>query len=625
MGFGIMADAFGKVGEYKEKAENIAKQQKQQKQRDNTKLNSDNRLKKTTGSYVNNQQEVATAPYNFIPLPGSAVVSPLGKVLGKNVECWADNYAQFVSEQGKCSGYVDVTLTAQTPVCINCDGKFFAPNGFPVIPGSSLRGMVKNYLKIISCGTMRAGSDGVSEDFTDRHLYYRDIAGNGILSANYRRELFYIKDGHANSGESHAGFLARLENGQYVIFPAKFDPVEYENPWRDMERYANQIVAEKDYVDLHTGVMNGKKHYYRLYLENNEWPKPLTDTKDAIDDYINDKERGTTEGRSSLNLLDAEKNQSETEFASTCPEKLQHLVPCFYLANENKVIHFGYCKFYRIPYKKSIKGHVPEGLQDEKIVDFADAIFGKKDDFAGRVFFENLLSTGIKDRNMNSQNYVLASPKPTSFQLYLEQNGKSRNNGKDRYHWDSPANVNIRGYKLYWHNENIAKGVDKANITTELTPVDKGTVFAGRIRFEHLSEIELGALLRVLKLGENGCFKIGAGKALGFGSVRSNSTLYLIDENVCYSSLFAGDGWQLGEKKSEMDRYIKEFDCYMKKNISDLEKYEMIKELLKIMMNWEHKPDSNRIQYMNLDDFRQRNLLERPDEVVGMMLKKKKK
>ena len=84
--------------------------------------------------------------------------------------------------EGKHSGYIQLDIEALTPLFVggeeikdknnNVIGMdFFAPVGEKIIPGSTIRGMVKNIFKIVTCGAMRP-----VEDFNDRRLFFRCVA-----------------------------------------------------------------------------------------------------------------------------------------------------------------------------------------------------------------------------------------------------------------------------------------------------------------------------------------------------------------------------------------------------------------------------------------------------------------
>ncbi|MDD7678412.1 MAG: RAMP superfamily CRISPR-associated protein, partial [Anaerovibrio sp.] len=84
----------------------------------------------------------AEAPYNFVPLISEVVTGEIDEVS-------QTAYKEHVLAHGKNTGYIDLEITSKSPLFIGGNGeKFFAPSGKPMIPGSSIRGMVKNLFKI---------------------------------------------------------------------------------------------------------------------------------------------------------------------------------------------------------------------------------------------------------------------------------------------------------------------------------------------------------------------------------------------------------------------------------------------------------------------------------------------
>ena len=172
--------------------------------------------------------------------------------------------------------------------------------------------------------------------------------------------------------------------------------------------------------------------------------------------------------------------------------------------------------------------------------------------------------------------HVLMQPNPTSFQLYLKQD-----NDKQLLHWDSKG-ATIRGYKFYWHAKNgdgrswMANGDERKlteKVLHKIRPVLAGNRFTGKIRFKDLSDVELGALLKVFSLSskdkkEEIAFKLGQGKAIGLGSVHIDATLYLEDKKAS-GVLFEENGWKDSCTKTDMGSFIKIFEAYVeKKNLA---------------------------------------------------------
>ncbi|ETR65719.1 MAG: hypothetical protein OMM_05944 [Candidatus Magnetoglobus multicellularis str. Araruama] len=165
-------------------------------------------------------------------------------------------------------------------------------------------------------------------------------------------------------------------------------------------------------------------------------------------------------------------------------------MPCFYVKwkdnSGNERVSFGHTGMFRLAYEKTIADHIPENLKDPLKIDFAETIFGKKDKFPSRVFFEDAnLCVGQGDDILMKESTpkILSSPKPTSFQHYLVQ---SSDNIRSLNHYNS--NTAIRGNKLYWHksgydwkkNENIDN--EKETQYTKIQPVKK--VLSLQVKFD---------------------------------------------------------------------------------------------------------------------------------------------
>ena len=119
---------------------------------------------------------------------------------------------------------------------------------------------------------------------------------------------------------------------------------------------------------------------------------------------------------------------------------------------------------------------------------------------------------------------VLGEPKASWYKGYLKQ----RKDGElESYCTDD---YKIRGRKIYWMKESAdieamklslprAGKIDR--ISTEMECYNEKTNFLGRIRFENLSDEELGLLLYSLKQGDTeGLFNLGMGKPYGLGKCK---------------------------------------------------------------------------------------------------------
>jgi hypothetical protein len=99
------------------------------------------------------QNRRSQAPYNFVPLPNAVLWAPAC------ARSAAEHFDQFIEDAH--SGYIDLEITAKTPLYIRGPARkqddawdsrevrfrlepYLDPQGRPVIPGSSLRGAIRD-------------------------------------------------------------------------------------------------------------------------------------------------------------------------------------------------------------------------------------------------------------------------------------------------------------------------------------------------------------------------------------------------------------------------------------------------------------------------------------------------
>jgi len=575
----------------------------------------------------------AKAPYNFIPLNECAVK--------------AQDIPEFNKyHKDRYSGYIDLLITTKTPIYIRRDKnetEFFSiENGKPIIPGSSLRGMIRTLVEIVSFGKFNFVDK-------DRRLYYREVAGK-------RSTLKDIYSSKISNNKIKAGYLI-YDKEKYKIISCGYDR------FQDTSKEFMIEIDNNDYK-VWSGSMKGKKKNWIVKSISNSGDFIEELNGNDIKDYKSDINRNIPEY---YDILKMAKDKKVTLPNNKIVE-LPNGVPVFYVEYNdkkgNKKIAFGHTGFFRLPYELTIGDHVPKNnLKLNDITDFAEAIFGKEIKWASRVFFEDaVLEKEQNDIFMNETlPKILASPKPTAFQLYLEQPKEENTGLKELKHWDDKDAL-IRGYKLYWHREtpdneskyswkepkieinydDFIKFLKEANISldksvilssknivkdnkkiiinclyeklpieekkelkeyllwektkaqyTVIKPIKRNIKFKSRIRFENLTEEELGALLFALDLPENHYHKIGMGKPLGLGSIEIKPALSLIDRKERYTSLFKGDTWNLGIKSARKDDFKKAFEPYILRDISNNDKSNATSlwdtprlRQLKTMLNW---------------------------------------
>lgn len=603
---------------------------------------------------------MAHAPYNFVGLPDNIMASPMdvfkAAIYGEDRTASRRAFQEYLkSNDCNLSGSIELEINNITPLFIGGNkDRFFAilDDDKPIIPGSSLRGLLRNLLKIVACGGIRD-----DEDIHGRHLYYRAIMAlrNTLpwtvdLNANYRRQL-QLDDKNPAAGVK-PGFLLKDKFGDYRIYPytgkvRKILINEYENTydchinnsevaWQGTEVFCitgklgmgkdKNICSDEDYEQklAHIKAINPKnmqakvilkelgKQYIRYFdIAETRWENSYAVPESVLQGYMDDIKRN------GVDLLKYMRPVDDFDFNGIkFPEGAVSVVPCFFVSEGREVKFFGHGKSFRVPYDHSIMDAVPAALKVDRI-DFAEAIFGKKEHFAGRVFFEDAHLRGEAQFEKTAKTKPLLTPNPTSYQLYLEQ-------GAALKHWDSPA-AKIRGYKMYWHHSKAGwrddGSTENNNIAVRITPLKPGRSFYGRIRFKNLSSVELGALLAVLdiaytagNIGTNAdiVYKLGHGKSLGLGSVRIRPVLKLETDDA-YERLFEGGSWYSGQAEADMHDYIDAFREYIGQQSTAFNaSWERVIYDLCCMMDWGQTKQERweaATSYMPLEDFTARETL----------------
>ncbi len=618
---------------------------------------------------MNRSNNYARAPYNFVPLPTDkkGEYNPLP---GKTAD--HDRY-----DDKRHTGYFYVTLETITPLFVRGmltseevqAGKeakdhpgCFMVNGKPVIPGSSLRGMIRSLVEIITFGKMHFVADAL--------MLYRSVFGDDALVELYRglvteikgsRHFVYphkrLKGGYLirdSASESGWGIQPAMEPAGESFVLVNLNAITNEidrdiNPQRvnqkpqqvwvkpaSRTRYRNRVtleIAETSRIsktpfgggERATLVFSktvGRRHWYPAIFEQNTGAKPVPISRKIWQTYIDDRDmnRGIS------------------------TRKLEHEGdPLFYLVDDvGELVFFGPTMFFRLPYENSVAKLIPSELLDTNCIDYAEALFGfvpendkdTRQAYAGRVFVTSAtLDEG--QSNLYQEEFtpkILSSPKPTTFQHYLEQPKGKDTQKRELYHYGSLENgkpkARIRGQKLYWR-QNI-KGIEsvkerpeniRQNDTqhTRIQPLRAGVHFTFRVYFENLSDAELGALAWALTLGgdKDAHHMLGMGKPYGLGVVKLTPTLYLSKRRERYSQLFDTNGqWYRAEdKQDDSADFITAFKNEIEKHTGKpFEENERIQQLM-VMLHL-YTPDINKFGYMELDAFTNRPVLPKPNEVV---------
>ena len=634
------------------------------------------------------EDRTAYAPYNFIPLPEAIV--PAESLLPSHDTYYSDRF----------TGYIECTLETKSPVytrtALDLDffqrwadniqrmmqnpearetyAQFFHLDDIqrPVIPGSSLRGMVRSLVEIVGYGKVKW--------VPQTPLIFRAVGDPTSLGTYYRERFMHEDKSRYFTPKVRAGYMRHIR-GEWFIQPAKiiqnttFARIRRKDIPKNLPRWHSSKNAHRIWVRLgdyaYQKVRGGFIHvrYCPVLEAVNQPTQGYQEAVLAVSGKMNKKQREAVifppdETAELLPLTDEQiflyREQITQEQQRLLGKNgvLKDYQPVFYLIENGKVIFFGHTWLFRLPYERSPLDIVPESLRDEILIDLAESIFGsipnqkRKSGWSGRVFFTDAVCEPNQSSVWDSGVVIpkiLSSPKPTTFQHYLTQqepdpvdSGKRTRDGRikwelrlDHYASPPPHPTTLRGHKLYWHKGARPDFAEPEPVNwqqdtqhTQIKPVRPGVRFRFRVYFENLSEVELGALLWVLDLPEKHYHKIGMGKPLGLGAVEIRSRLILTDRQARYQRLFAEEGWATAEhEENDLDQFKEAFEHYVLQRMDKSERgtaqrltdVKRIQRLL-TMLKWPG-PDPEHTRYMELSEFRNRPVLPDPLAVAGNHLR----
>ena len=583
---------------------------------------------------------------------------------------------------------------------------FFSSGERSLIPGSSLRGMIRNIVEIITYSKIRWVGNEPSFSFRAvaaqnndplRDPYRNLIGSNGKnIRAGYLNKVgdqWEIQPARMPSDQKlpeTSGYLkvkernidTRLLPGylefnspNYLpqIFDVCFDTsvgkdrngrpitaISHIGPRGAGFKYNGVMVSSGNMLETGKSSQKSPRKNLALILEASSKKKIRISTQ-AVNDYLVSL---TPYQKENLTAWGGE------EWGCLCDG-----APVFYIdpGRDNEVIYFGHSPNFRVPIRLPGADHasnpldfIPSEMRKDEVMDSADAIFGwtpepdsqRKSSCAGRVFFGDatLLTEGediwFKPQTKTITPHVLSGAKATTFQHYLVQDkalGHDPDSKKTLAHYGTlPPGTQIRGRKQYWHQgsspqieANTTKELEHESQLTRIQPLKAGVRFAFTVRFENLSETELGAILWALQPHGNGdetcVHKIGMGKPLGMGAVHIDRVdLHLTDRvNKRYARLFdesAEIKWNEGFDAIEND-FAGSFEQTMltatsetNSGVTSFAELPPVQDLI-TMMAWRGEDPgitwSEWTRYMEiehgsgkLNEFKERPVLPTPAEVV---------
>lgn len=505
------------------------------------------------------------APYNFIPL-AKDVFHP----------DWDEKISFERPFEDGLSGVIDVTLTARSPIFVrnglskmvvtDDDRRSVDPNDYNrfnhikdsegnllfFIPGSSVKGMLRSTVEIISDGKF---AQVENQSFGKRNLN----------DPNYRNDMQNVRCGWLQK-ENDAfciydhGKPIKIESGKLdSVFP-EFKLTEFitnGNFKSDENKTAsvkyNRLICARKFSKVHfveeieeacrkanlggTLVLTGQQGRYKPY-EQNKFKKGkhheflIPDVSKPIK-YLLDNE--TIQAFTTI-------HSNSTDWTGLWYRRFEdgYKIPVFFITKDSKVASIGLSRMYKYPYEKSVHGAIPNEHLKAKL-DLAECMFGysRQEDgklvaLKGRVQVGHFFATKCSGED-SPHKLILGTPHPSYYPLYV-QGGKT---------WDEAVEVNGRKFYPIRKGEWKQKVLDGEKVIVEdngklaksavaMCPLAAGTVFTGKIRFFNLKPFELGALVAALTFFDKpGHYhSIGMGKPLGYGKTEVTVNKIVCIRNV---------------------------------------------------------------------------------------------
>ncbi|MGB3974904.1 MAG: TIGR03986 family CRISPR-associated RAMP protein [bacterium] len=504
------------------------------------------------------------SPYNFVPLAYMVSVD----------DAWTEKVSHDIPFSNGISGVLTLKLKAESPIYIRNGGAhpedpetklndsdyldFFRvyPNGPYGIPGSSIKGMIRNVVEIASFSKMA---------LVDNYKYsIRDLNNQ----KHYTSKLT-DSDSGAYKPRAKAGWLEDRGNGEWVLYPCEFGRVEQDElaryfgngftPWKRQNaidkykqwlrhknltvhcRINSETVHRKHSVPLsycevdqlgkgpNQGVIvmtgqtaewspdrpgsNRKKKHMEFVFFNTS-PNALPIKQKLKDEFI---------------FVHSEPSGEPNKEWKYWKNKMQkgERVPIFYLGNSNDPDSMGLAMMYRLAYSYSVIDAIPQEHHNTEALDFAQCLFGRVEDktaLRSRVWFRPMI-IDTSTKSGNTVKTILNNPKPTYYPNYMEQNTDNSGKIKGDYQTFMDNGCKIKGWKRYPTRlqapEPIKPAQDQERVSTAFRPLPEGTSFTGHMTIHNLRPEELGALVWAIRLGDRAGARhsLGMAKPYGYGQI----------------------------------------------------------------------------------------------------------
>ena len=585
-------------------------------------------------------------PYSFVPCATSIYVPH-----------WAHQVSHDIPFRESYSGAIDVTLTNHGYLCvggtsgskdrdknkISSISWAKTPDGKTVIPGSSIKGMLRNDAEIICFGKFQQFTNklyafrDVTSSKTDYFARYKDFtvsaawirlnddgtvsarlcscakAYNGDINALLKlsgdREIKNsVPDGGKNISRTADGKVKNDNLKDKYLKAGKGFKTQYKATICDLERKINNGIKKRAHFEFDqdkfdsSSAVDGYLVFTNYRVEDEKIPNHKKyvnysyfyyDIKDTVIDVSVDVYNKFERSQSpdTKELVTFLKNNQHKEYG----------FPVWVFRDKKGVIQeIGICRMPRLLYQYSIDDKVNQKCHNSDYVfDLPELMFGtirngdcSNFSLKSRIGFSDFISNDvISGSSFSRKILVLQEPKTSFTDGYLVND---QNNEQTNY---QQSNSRISGWKRYKVQETFAN-VDSSSFTdAQKSEVEfltrPGNKFKGTILFHNLRKEELGALLYVIKFWDNeNCFHmLGHAKPYGAGAVKMNV------DKIRFPSYETN--------KINADEAIESFKSEMRNSFGEgWESCIQYENLRKISQMHRDYSGINDLVYNKLDDFR---------------------
>ena len=409
----------------------------------------------------------------------------------------------------------------------NVSGKYQEP----VVPGSEMRGLVRNVYETLTDSCMGILNDDypvkrIGVAFEPGLLHIEEDGSLSLLKA----DSFRIDDDIYKPKK-----IDKYKDGDLIYFDTPKPEGKVMGKIHSFDKNKNNF-NDHGYVlkwgfFINRRMKNAKNNYHAFKLSGGKVRDGLS--KNEIKNKMNSIVTSYLE-QPTVKPDDAKAYEGYREqFELFLEGKREKYFPVNYSDKVNGLLSITPATFSKEVSSKSLADYAGVFAPCKDSLCPACDLFGKLGDNAkgSRIRFSDMY---VEKHDSNKSYYVkdsvtianLSSPKISNVDFYLERLKNATFWTYDYYVLNNKVYAYtgiLRGRKYYWHHhpEKVSfNNVGRTKLNKTIRPVKEGITFIGELYFDGISRKQLNQLIYILNTGKDGLgYKLGMGKPLGLGSV----------------------------------------------------------------------------------------------------------